>query len=94
MSPKRTTAPPTHKHSRSSSSGQRALIAKEKTNSNQQRREPPLTIAFIERFRFSRGGLHPLAANSGRQLAATKRSPAGAICKLPDAVQILFGQGS
>ena len=43
MSPKRTTASPAKKHSRSSQSDEKWRIAKEKTKSNQQRGGPSLT---------------------------------------------------
>jgi hypothetical protein len=49
MSPRRKTEPPTRVSSRSAHPGRSGLIAKGKPKSNQQRRGPPLTIAFIER---------------------------------------------
>jgi hypothetical protein len=48
MAQRRTTAPPTRVSSRSSRDGRSGLIAKEKTESNQHRGGPSLTIAFIE----------------------------------------------
>ena len=52
MSQRRTTVPPTRKHPPSSSSERKGLIAtgKPKKQSARKRgRDPPLTIAFIER---------------------------------------------
>ena len=46
MSPKRTTAPPARKHSRSSSSGQEGLIAKEKTEKQSAKRRTALDNRF------------------------------------------------
>jgi hypothetical protein len=49
MAQKRKTAPPTRVSSGSPRLGRSGLIAKEQTESNQQRGGPSLTIAFIER---------------------------------------------
>src|SRR5713226_6750189 len=46
MSPKRTTAPPPIKHSRSSSSGRKRLIAKEKTEKQSARKRSALDNRF------------------------------------------------
>src|ERR1700745_2353946 len=46
MSPKRTTAPPPIKHSRSSSSGRKVLIAKEKTEKQSARKRSALDNRF------------------------------------------------
>ena len=46
MSPRRKTAPPTQKHSRSSSSGRGKLIAKEKTEKQSVREKTALDNRF------------------------------------------------
>ena len=46
MSPRRKTVPPTQKHSRSSSSGRKELIAKEKTEKQSAKRRTVLDNRF------------------------------------------------
>ena len=72
MSQRKRTAPPTPKHSRSSHSGRKGLIAKEKTKKQSAKKRSALdnrfhrTIAFIELFAaadarpFAGSGLKPL----------------------------------
>ena len=69
MSPKRTTAPPARKHSRSSSSGQEGLIAKEKTKKQSAKRRTVLDNRFHRT-------LSPLTWGEGTEL----RKCAGRSC--------------
>ena len=87
MSQRHKTEPPTRKHSRSSASSQKGLIAKEKTKKQPAKRRPALDNRFHRTDLTLSRETHPGAPRlCGAPLAATNAQ--GAIRKRRDAVTL------